>query len=117
MEDDLSLLAAVRRVDMEGIKRHLAADPDSIAEADEFGNNAMHICVLGRASLRAPHLMQFLLQNTSVNLLRPNHGGMDPLELAIATEDFAGAEMIEPYAHQQLDRRALDSVGAPLDSA
>jgi hypothetical protein len=113
MEEDLSLLAAVRRIDIEGIKRRLAANPAAIKERDEFGNNAMHVCVLGRASLRAPHLMRFLLAETSVDLLHRNYEGLDPLELAIAREDIEGAEMIEPYAHQQLDAQSLDEPHAP----
>ena len=99
------LIDATRRIDIERNKRCLADKPDSIHDVDNDDNNAMHICVAGFASIRAPHLMTFFLEETSIDLLQKNCAGLDPLELAFTLNDRRGIKMIEPFAYDQLNKR------------
>lgn len=86
MSEPPDLIAATLRMDLAGIKRCLEGDPNSIAQVDGNGNNAMHICV-GGGSPRMRPIMEFLVEETSINLLHKNRNGDAPIDLAIAIND------------------------------
>lgn len=111
MEKEWDFLEATQRLDIEGMRNCLANRPESIRDVDESNNNAMHLCVTGYVSLRAPHVVDFLLEETEIDLLHVNDAGFNPLELAFAYSDHAGAEKLLAPTHRQLE--AKDSGARP----
>jgi len=109
---------AVRRMDFEAIKQYLAADSDCVGQLDRWGNNVMHICVAGGASLRplGREIMEFLLMKTKVDLLQCNFEGYDPLDLAIAINELSACELIDPYWHKQLSSKFVKNEKPELHS-
>lgn len=98
-------LEAVQQLDLEKMKLCLEADPACINGMDSENNNAMHICVLGGASIIAPHIMKFLVESTSIDLHHPNSSGINPLDAAYLMNDQAACDLLEPLWHKQLDAK------------
>ncbi|MCB9987716.1 MAG: hypothetical protein H6868_00080 [Rhodospirillales bacterium] len=88
-------------MDFDGIKECLRIAPASIHQIDEYGNNAMHICV-GGGSHRVRHIMKYFLDETDINLLHENADGECPLEMAFGINDQEGIEILEEPTLRQL---------------
>ena len=70
----------------------------------------MHLCVGGGAATPVQQIIDFLLNETKIDLLQENYMGLDALRFALALRDLEAAEMMEPYWHKQLNNKF------PLDS-
>jgi hypothetical protein len=98
-------LDAILAMDLNKAKQIHGADPACICDKDEFGSNAMHICVLGGVAKRRPDLMKFLLDETDIDLLHENGNHRNPLEEAFSLNDQVACDLLEERTHEQLNRR------------
>jgi ankyrin repeat protein len=104
MDSEPEILDATFELDLERIMRCIARDPDAINSTDTMQNNAMHLCVAGGGSVRAKHIMEYLLDQ-GIDLHQENISGEDPLALAIYYNDEEACQLLEPVWHEQLNNR------------
>lgn len=107
MEQPPNLLAAILSIDFNAVRVCVEEDASCVNQLDNNLDNAMHYCIYG-GTPRMREIMEFLINETDINLLQENKLGRTPIQQAFAINDHEGAELLEQHTLIQLHEKYPD---------